>query len=390
VEQIMTTDLSGAYEFSGLVPGVVYNVRPTKDINHRNGVNAGDMSSVWRHIFGIDLIRSPYQRIAADVINFNNIESTDLSQQRQLIFQQITRFSAVSSWHFVPADYQFPDPENPLMPAYPQDLTVNVASGTNADYDFVAIKMGDIDESALPGQLMSSDGSLDKSASNLKFTAVSEAPHLEMPYRVDVLAEDFTEMTAAQFSLGWLPNILRLDSVGDLNSSLNLSANNFSFDATAEGQLPWLWFGQGTGTLPDSTVIFSLYFTVTGGAGETAEVNFTELPTEFYFSDTEGEVLATLAASAEEIRFPVSNDVVSGQLPLTIYPNPADAFFRLSGNGARSLELVRMYDTHGRLVREWVRPVAEQRYSTKMLSDGVYILEAWSGGKRQVERLVVR
>ncbi|MEM9526773.1 MAG: CUB domain-containing protein, partial [Bacteroidota bacterium] len=205
--QSVTTDLNGTYEFTGLTSGLDYTIRPVKDINHRNGVNAGDMSSIRRHIFGVQPLTSPYQHIAANVVNFADIEASDISQLRRLIFQQIPRYEAVDSWHFVPESYQFPNPERPLTPAYPTEITVSAGRGSTADLNFIGVKMGDIDQGALRGQLLGSN-ERPKQATDLKFMAVSEAPRAGMKYQVDILVEDFTEMAAAQFSLGWNPEIL--------------------------------------------------------------------------------------------------------------------------------------------------------------------------------------
>ena len=393
VQQTMTTDLSGDYEFTGLAPGAEYTVRPEKDINHRNGVNAGDMSSIRRHIFGIEELSSPYQRIAANVINFSAIEALDISQLRQLIFRQIPRFGAVYSWHFVPAGYRFPNPEDPHSPAYPTELTLTVASGANGDQDFVAVKMGDIDESALPGRLTNGGGpaAAAKVATDLKFLAVGDEPRLGEPYRVNVLAKDFTEMTAAQFSVGWSAATLRFDSVGALNPSLQLSANNFSFDATEDGQLPWLWFGEGNGTLADSTVIFSLHFTVTGEAGEAVEVGFGETPTEFYFSDTEGEVLSRFAPISKEILFPVSTDSAPAESAFRVFPNPAERYFRIATeNNRRMPARMMLYDVRGRLLKQWNALRPDQRFATDALGSGVYLLELWTDNQRFTKRLVIK
>ncbi|MEM1321400.1 MAG: gliding motility-associated C-terminal domain-containing protein [Bacteroidota bacterium] len=103
---------------------------------------------------------------------------------------------------------------------------------------------------------------------------------------VDVFAEDFVNITNMQFSMGWNPNIIRLDSINNINipvpetfeANLNLIAN---------GQLPIIWFDPlGAGiSVPDSLVLFSLCFTAVGIQGQCSDVEFTNIPLAMDISD---------------------------------------------------------------------------------------------------------
>lgn len=391
VLQTMTTDLTGNYEFTGLMAGVAYEIVPTKDINHRNGVNSGDMSRLQQHIFQSPALASPYQRIAADVSNLRAINSGDRSKIRQLIFQEITRFDEVASWHFVPADYVFPDPEAPWAPAYPTRRTLVAASGPTIGLDFIAVKMGDIGDSALPGQLNgpTTTTTAGRSATDLRFLAVGEQPRRDGNYRVDVLADDFTAMLAAQFSLGWDASLLRFDSIGNLNPDLNLAAANFDFSRTASGQLPWLWFGVLPATLPDSARVFSLHFTVTGEGGDDVHIDFTESPTVFYFEDDEGEVLADFEFLREEIGFPVSTVGVMRATNWVIRPNPTQDHFWITGLGPDEALDVQLLGQTGSVVRSWTEQRTNAPLRVGDLPAGLYYVRIRSGRRVQLLKVVL-
>jgi hypothetical protein len=55
------------------------------DENHRDGVTTADILRIQKHILGQELIRDPYELIAADVDQSGHISARDISLIRQLI-----------------------------------------------------------------------------------------------------------------------------------------------------------------------------------------------------------------------------------------------------------------------------------------------------------------
>jgi hypothetical protein len=147
-DKSVVTAVDGGYFFSGLALGGDYSIAPRKDEGYLNGVSTYDLVLISKHILGVTPLASPYKLIAADVNNSNSITTLDLIQLRKLILSVDTRLANNTSWRFVPADYSFPVASNPWAAAFPEVLNINDFNGT-ANGDFVAIKVGDVNNSAL-------------------------------------------------------------------------------------------------------------------------------------------------------------------------------------------------------------------------------------------------
>lgn len=143
-----TTNSDGGYAFSNLAPGD-YTVSPELDVFPLNGVTTFDVVLISRHILGIQTLGDPYKIIAADANNDRKITTVDLIHLRRLILAIDTNFASNTSWRFVPADYDFPVPTNPWFESFPEVFTFNdVINSTGTD--FIAIKIGDVNNSADP------------------------------------------------------------------------------------------------------------------------------------------------------------------------------------------------------------------------------------------------
>lgn len=143
------TNADGSYDFAELEMGHNYSVTPMLDDNARNGVSTYDLVLMVKHILGVQSITSPYQLIAADVNNSGNISILDLIYLRRLILTIDIEFANNSSWRFVDASYQFPDPTNPWVDAFPEIKGIDNLSADKMDLDFIAIKVGDLNFSAI-------------------------------------------------------------------------------------------------------------------------------------------------------------------------------------------------------------------------------------------------
>ncbi len=145
------TNYNGSYSFYPVFtpaqPNTPYTVTPSLDTNHKNGVTQFDVILIRRHILGIELLNSPYKRIAADVNNDKKITIFDVILIQRLILEIDAAFAHNSSWRFVPSDYAFPVPTNPWFEAFPESRTVNLYT-SNYNTDFTAIKTGDVNSTA--------------------------------------------------------------------------------------------------------------------------------------------------------------------------------------------------------------------------------------------------
>ncbi len=136
----------GQYSFSHLPVGQDYTIRPERTDDPRNGVSTLDLVQIQKHLLGKEPFLSPYQYIAADANNSSTVSAIDLIEIRKLILGLYEAYPANTSWRFVKEE-----PSGLSLPPWP--LTESIAiyalqPDTNARYDFVGIKIGDVNHSA--------------------------------------------------------------------------------------------------------------------------------------------------------------------------------------------------------------------------------------------------
>ncbi|MGB3546370.1 MAG: T9SS type A sorting domain-containing protein, partial [Saprospiraceae bacterium] len=393
--EMTTTDAGGNYAFTDLDADQNYIVRPVKDINYLNGVNAGDLTRISDHILSQTLLSGPYKRIAADVRPPNTINSGDLSRIRQLILGDVATFSDVDSWRFVVAGHTFPDPDQPTATAFPETAVLNSLQTSSITQDFVGVKMGDVNNSNDPQNLLDTPVAEERGNDDLTFAFQTlEVPTPGTVFTVDVTARAFTDMIAAQLSMSWDPAALEFVQLNNLNTDLDLGAQNFSFASAAAGRLPWVWYAtDGARTLPDSTVLFSLEFNVLAGNGTQTILSFGGAPTVPFFEDLQMELnpqYDQYVITVGESPVSVTEETVLGGW--SIYPNPAKDVFFLSqvGPAANALERIELYGINGRLLRSWDTPADEARFDLGPLPSAVYLVRLVDGVDSRVIRLLVR
>jgi hypothetical protein len=110
--------------------------------NPLNGVTPNDADLIAAHILGLQPLPPPYGLIAADVNRSNSVTTMDLAEINDLLSGEIANFSSGHSWVFVTVNDSFPNFLNPFQ------NQVFPSASTN-DFDFYAIKLGDVDGDAL-------------------------------------------------------------------------------------------------------------------------------------------------------------------------------------------------------------------------------------------------
>ncbi|MFT5911340.1 MAG: hypothetical protein ACI9XO_002870 [Paraglaciecola sp.] len=98
---------------------------------------------------------------------------------------------------------------------------------------------------------------------------------------IDIIVENYTELSAMQFALRWNPDVvtyrdLRNFGLDDLTNSMTNNFN-FGFAQLGEGKLRYSWFNDAT-TLDDGTIIFTIVFDVIGALGESTDIEVASCP----------------------------------------------------------------------------------------------------------------
>lgn len=148
VNDVVLTNQAGEYSVT-LPVGGSYNLRPYSNKHVLNGVTTYDNVLVAMHLEGSQPLSNPYKIIAADIDHSNSVNSPDTFYLRRVILGIIEDFPNNSSWRFVRSDYVFPDPTNPFLEPIPESFSVNNLTTDISGIDFVPIKVGDVNGSAL-------------------------------------------------------------------------------------------------------------------------------------------------------------------------------------------------------------------------------------------------
>jgi hypothetical protein len=293
----------GNFAFAGIAGGGTYGITPikTNDSTLANGLTTLDIALIRQRILSpTHSLTTPYKLLAADVNGSASVSTLDIALLRQVILGVTNPFPA-GRWRLVPADYVFPDTNAPwTAPAtiWRTNL-INDLSGA----DFVAIKLGDVNDSwAMPAALSSSTtggggvSAASGSEGELRFQVGRRVVQRGETVTVPIMVSGFSNVTTAQFTLAWDPAVLRYVSVGDYGLG-GLSTGNFSAARSLEGLLTFSWNEPGAAgaTVADGTVIFSVSFEVTGRAGSISALRLVDSPTA-----REASVNLALAAMAAE------------------------------------------------------------------------------------------
>jgi len=274
---------------------------------------------------------------------------------------------------------------------YPQAIEVDLQGSNLSELDFIGVKMGDPSGGANPLNLTDTSPELTRTPNQLRFSAGQEPPARDTPWEVDIRAFQFSEMVAAQFSMSWDPAKVSFLGVTNLNEELGLTlAENFATDSATEGALPWLWFaGNGPVTIADSTVLFTLRFEVTGETGDSLEFAFTEVPTNFYFEDADGEVAASLEDRTYVLVQSTSTRGTDPFAGMMLYPNPTTGEVVVKYDRYSRLHLS-LLDTRGKMIRNWPAYRTGTTLNVRDVAAGVYLLRIQNENGVGVRRLIIR
>ncbi len=252
-----------------------------------------DLIAIARHITGGPFLDSPYKLLAADVNADESIDVMDLLAIQKLIVEPASGLPA-GLWRFVPADYAFPNPQAPWDAPTNRWYTNLVADATNGD--FVAIKLGDVDDSwtapsgvggsqarreKVPAKSANGAQARAKSALREVVFAVSQQNAQQgQTVAARVMVSGFSQVSGAQFTLAWDPAVLRYVGTGSYGAG-RLSAACFGTTLTESGKLTFAWYDPEAGgvTLADGTVLFTASFEVIGKGGSVSGVALTGSPT---------------------------------------------------------------------------------------------------------------
>ncbi|MEM9921326.1 MAG: T9SS type A sorting domain-containing protein [Bacteroidota bacterium] len=223
--------------FSFIVPTTAdYVVRPEKNINPLNGISTYDLVLISKHVLGIELLNSPYKRIAADVNKSGSISAFDLVDLRKLILYIDTEFQNNTSWRFVASDYVFAS-NDPFGEVFPEIFQIDDLN-KDEQVNFVAVKIGDVNGSANANQAIGSETR--NAVGDLTFKTRDIAMKAGNTYKLAIASENFTDVTGFQFSMNFDMELVEFVGI-EAGGLKGLSDANFGTKLLHKGVLTSSW-----------------------------------------------------------------------------------------------------------------------------------------------------
>jgi len=254
-ESPVVTGNDGFFTFQ-LTAGLDYTLTPYLNADPLNGVSTFDLVLMSKHILGVDLLDSPYKRIAADVNRSETITTLDMIQLRKLILNIDTEFSNNTSWRFIPADFDFADNTNPWAgDGFVELISINnlPLGDVMLDANFVGVKTGDVSGNAVANLLSSDDRTLN---GQFNFNVENTDVKAGNIYTVAFTAADIASVKGYQATLA-----LAGAELVDIEYGV-ATAENFGLRFADQGMITTSWNGEAT----SDDVLFSLVLRATADA----------------------------------------------------------------------------------------------------------------------------
>ncbi|MBP7184459.1 MAG: T9SS type A sorting domain-containing protein [Saprospiraceae bacterium] len=239
-------------------PGHDYVVNPEKLEDPLNGVTTLDLVLINKHILGVLELNTPYKKIAADANNSRSITTLDLVELRKLILGINPALTSNTSWRFIDASFQFPNPSNPWSTVFPEVYNINNLQTDMMSASFKAVKIGDVNSSASTS--LTSIESGNRNANNFNLL-VDDVELVEgQTYNIPVMAAKDAKMLGYQFTLDFNPSVVEFIAVEAEGSLKGNSIDNFGVQAAERGKLTTSWNANETTQIKGGQQLFALTF----------------------------------------------------------------------------------------------------------------------------------
>jgi hypothetical protein len=230
-----TTDNAGAYNFNAIPTASNSTVTPVKDDNPLNGVSTYDLVLISKHILGIQPLASPYRMIAADANKNGSITTFDIVELRKLILGIYTTLPNNTSWRFVDKTYTFPNANNPFSATFPENKSITNLTSNALNQDFVAIKVGDVNGTAIANATMQAE---DRTAGTLLFDVADQT--VKAGETVSVAFKAAEKVQGYQFTMNFngleVSDVIPGEGMKTENFGVFADAITTSFDGNNTGE----------------------------------------------------------------------------------------------------------------------------------------------------------
>ncbi len=385
----LSTDVNGQYSFANLPVGNDYTVTPTFNGAVTNGVSTFDLVLMSKHILNVDLLDSPYKMIAADANRSGTVTTLDLVAVRKVILRIANEFPNNSSWRFVDKNFIFTNPANPFTIPFPEVMNYNNLNTAMDISDFIAVKIGDVNNDATPNAILGVD---DRTYNGtLTFAIKDQAFEAGQTIAVPFTADDFSSVLGYQFTLNFDADALQLVDIqkGELK---DLTDGNFGLTMVNDGIITTSWDNPKTTLNGKTGDLFTLHFQ-TKAAGTLSEL--LNISSQY----TAAEAYATLGGNEFEnrdvtLRF---NETSTGS-DFVLYQNTPNPFtksttigFSLPQAGEATLSI---YDVSGKTLKVVNGDFAKgyntlEISNTDVAADGVLYYRLETGDHTATRKMII-
>jgi hypothetical protein len=297
--------------FAGASQDNELTIWPTKDHDPLNGISTLDLVIIYRHLLEIKPFNHAIQFIAADVDRNYVISLHDASELRKLILGIYTVLLDNTSWRFIPDDYVFPPPSNPIAGPIPESVTFD-RHRTEPLPDFIAVKVGDVSGNAVTSSLFEF-----QPRSCAAFTVPDMRLERGQSVRVPVRLSEFSTWHGLQAAFEFDSEQLQITSLAQ-GTLPDFSADNFF--QPEPGVLTLSWVSPVAWHIGATDPLFYLEVTATEPLmlSNTLRLRQTRLKAEAYLTE---DRTVDLSLAFDPLPIPGTDEV------LPAYPNPAAGDF---------------------------------------------------------------
>ena len=309
-----------------------YNVMPL------NGVTTFDLVLISKHILGIEVFNNPYKLIAADVNNTGTITGLDLVIIRSLILHIIDEYPGGQSWVF--------------------DPVFHVVNFNNTiHYEFVGIKLGDVNGTANPNDLQNNQIDSRTFNGTLNIFAKNQTFKTGELITITTFSDNFKNIAGGQFTIDFDPTALEFQKI-DGNNSIELGEQNFGKTQVDNGFILCSWNTSASQNLKSNEEFFEITFTAKkdGRLSDFLTINSKKLTAEVYVENGNDFNFWNTELNFEN----EPSNAVANRFSISPNPFSEKTTFSFSLENAGLVEL-EIYDTNGRLVFSLLKNMPEGR-----------------------------
>lgn len=335
-QRMFMTDETGHFQFFNIAEHSDYQISASKNDDHSNGVSTLDLVMIQRHILGFSEFTSPYKVIAADINNNNSVSAADVTELRKIILGIQDEFNNNKSWRFVDNSQVFAEIDQPWP--YTEVIDVDDFISNDMDNNFVAIKIGDVNDSAESNATQ--EESEVRSAVSTDLVVMNQEYLAGERVEVPVTAENFESLLGMQFTLKFDESALEYTSVEA--GSMNMTAANIGATLAERGEIAASWTKANGLTADKDEVLFTLVFRAkTNGNLSTLAITADQIKPETYTNTLEINSLNLTVRNA-------ANEIASEMTLIQNKPNPFSDYTTISFNLPKAGEAtLSIYDIRG-------------------------------------------